>query len=81
MHQYLNDPIDVSVDFTNQRVRPHTVCWDNQMYKIKKVNLVHNTNEDGQHIFYFSVSDDANFMKLRLNTQNLEWRLVELYTD
>ncbi|HAP66090.1 MAG: hypothetical protein UU40_C0007G0042 [Candidatus Uhrbacteria bacterium GW2011_GWD2_41_121] len=81
MHEYLNDPIDVTVDFIDSRVRPRSVCWDNRVYAMKNVNLVHSTNEEGQHIFYFSVSDDTNFMKLRLNTKNLEWRLVELYTD
>lgn len=81
MHEYINDPIDVTVDFIGNKVRPRKIRWDNQVYTIKKVNLIHPTNEDGQQVFYFSVSDNSNFMKLRLNTKSLEWRLVELYTD
>lgn len=81
MHEYLNDPIDVSVDFIDHRVCPRVINWDNREYKMKKVNLIHSTNENGQHVFYFSVSDDTNFMKLRLDTKVLEWRIVELYTD
>ncbi len=81
MHEYLNDPVDVTVDFIGNRVRPRAIRWDDRVYKMKKVNLIHPTNEEGKRVFYFSVSDSANFMKLRLDTKNLEWRLVELYTD
>jgi hypothetical protein len=81
MHEYLNDPISVTVDFIDRKVRPRIIRWDNRDYKINNVNMINSTNEDGEHVFYFSVSDKINFMKLRLNTQNLEWRLVELYTD
>jgi hypothetical protein len=81
MHEYLNDPISVTVDFIDRKVRPRIIRWDNRDYKINSVNMINSTNEDGEHVFYFSVSDKINFMKLRLNTQNLEWRLVELYTD
>ena len=81
MHEYLNDPVDVTVDFIGNRVRPKTVRWDDRVYKMEKVNLIHPTTEEGKQVFYFSVSDNDNFMKLRLDTINLEWRLVELYTD
>lgn len=48
---------------------------------MEKVNLIHSTNEGETRIFYFSVSDKTTFMKLRLDTQNLEWRLVEVYSE
>ena len=81
MHEYLNDPIDVTVDFIGNRVIPRAIRWDNRVYKMKKVNLVYPTNEDGKQIFYFAVSDQTNFMTLRLDAKNLKWCLVELYTD
>ncbi|MDP2631139.1 MAG: hypothetical protein Q8P30_00010 [Candidatus Uhrbacteria bacterium] len=81
MHELLNDPIDVNVDFTGKRVRPKRVFWDNRAYNITTVNLVHSAHEGTKRIFYFSVSDSCNFMKLRLDPEILEWRLVELYTD
>lgn len=80
-HEILNDPIDVSVDFIGNRVRPKSVRWGRHIYPMKRVNLVHNAREGNKLIFYFSVSDKTNFMKLRFDTENLEWRLVELYTD
>ena len=81
MHELLNDPIDVSVDFSGNRIRPRRVIWDRHAYDIRSVNLVHRAREGSINIFYFSVSDANNFFKLRLDTERLEWRLVELYTD
>lgn len=80
MHEYLNDPVEVTVDFSGRRVRPKEVRWSNHTYPLKSVNLVHGAREGIKRIFYFSVSDQANFMKLRFDTESLEWRLVELYT-
>jgi len=81
MHTYLDDPVEVTVDFAKKRVRPRTVHWDGRSYAMQTVNLIHGAREGTKHIFYFSVSDQTNFMKLRLDTETLEWRLVELYTD
>lgn len=79
MHQFLNDPIDVTVDFSGRRVRPKEVRWSNRSYLIPQVNLIHGAREGTKRIFYFSVSDNSNFMKLRFDTETLEWRLVEFY--
>ena len=81
MHEFLNDPVDVVVSFANNRVRPRKLRWDAREYDIKKVNLIHGTKEGTKRLFFFSVSDDTNFFKLRLDTELLEWRLVELYTE
>jgi len=81
MHELLNDPIDVVVTFSDNRVRPKKIRWDGREYDIKQVNLIHAASEGAKRLFFFSVSDDANFFKLRLDTELLEWRLVELYSD
>lgn len=81
MHEYLNDPVEVTVDFFGRRVRPREVSWGNRRYPLTRVNLVHGAREGAKRIFYFSVSDSANFMKLRFDTETLEWRLVEVYAD
>ena len=81
MHEILNDPIDVTVAFTDNRVLVRAMRWNEREYKIDKVNLVHTAREGAKRIFYFSVSDAANYFKLKLDPELLEWRLVELYTD
>lgn len=79
MHSYLNDPIDVTVDFKGRRIRPQSIRWGKRDFSVKQVNLVHGTREGEKRIFYFSVSDLTNYFKLRLDTETLEWRLVEVY--
>ncbi|PIX61809.1 hypothetical protein CO057_03740 [Candidatus Uhrbacteria bacterium CG_4_9_14_0_2_um_filter_41_50] len=81
MHELLNDPIDVTVDFIGHRVRPKIIKWGNTIFNTEKVNLVHPAREGENLIFYFSISDHSHFLKLRFDTHNMEWRLVELYTD
>lgn len=81
MHEILNDPIDVTVAFKDNRVLPRTMRWNERDYKIDTVNLVHTAREGTKRVFYFSVSDAANYFKLKLDPEFLEWRLVELYTD
>jgi len=81
MHEYLNDPIDVTVSFQDNRVLPRTMRWNQRDYDIETVNLVHSAREGQKRIFFFSVSDTANYFKLKLDPTELEWRLVELYTD
>jgi len=81
MHEILNDPIEVRVDFTQNHVRPRVVTWGSTVFQPTLVNLIHQSREGEQMIFYFSVSDDAHFLKLRFNPQNMQWRLVEIYSD
>lgn len=81
MHELLNDPVEVQVDFQGRRVRPTHVRWGGRTYAMQRVNMVHTTREGTKCIYYFSVSDTANFMKLRLDTETLEWRLVEIYSE
>lgn len=81
MHQLLNEPIDVIVDFSDKRARPRRVRWDNKVYEIKSVNLIHTAKEGQKRLYYFSVSDNSNFMKLQLDTETLEWRIMEIYSE
>lgn len=81
MHEILNDPIDVVASFTENRVVPCIMKWNQKDYKIETVNLVHTAREGHKRVFYFSVSDLNNYFKLKLDPEYLEWRLVELYTD
>jgi hypothetical protein len=81
VHEILNDLVDVRVDFAGRRVKPTSVRWGSREYPMERVNLIHSTKEGETRIFYFSVSDKSTFMKLRLDTSILEWRLVEIYSE
>ncbi|MEK9130718.1 MAG: hypothetical protein AAB429_01230 [Patescibacteria group bacterium] len=81
MHTFLDDPIEVLASFERKQVRPLRMKWQEKIYNIKQVNLIHTGREGTKRLFYFSVSDDANAFKLKLDPDILEWRLVELYSD
>ena len=80
-YQKYNDPVDVLASFAGNRAVPHAMKWGNKRYPITKVNLVHIANEGVGKSYYFSVSDATNFFKLKFDTNNLEWRLMELYSE
>ncbi len=67
--------------FCGTKTVPHAIKWGRRRYNLDKVNLVHVAQEGRNKIFYFSVSDKLNFFKLRFDTGNLEWRLLELYSE
>jgi len=81
MYDLVNEPVDMLVSFRDNRVQPWIMKWNGKKYDIKQINLVHATREGNKKIFYFSVSDMINYFKIRFDTDSLEWRLVEIYTD
>lgn len=81
MQTLTNEPVSVIVAFTDGTVRPWKIKWGQKFYSVKRVNLIHGTHEGRNRIFYFSCSDDGNAWKLRFDTETLEWRLVEYYTE
>jgi hypothetical protein len=81
MHEILNDPVDMLVSFSDNRITPKRMRWNMRDYDIKTVNLVHTAREGSKKVFFFSVSDLSTYFKLRLDPEFLEWRLVEMYAD
>ena len=83
MYDHINETVEVLVDFRWPRVKPTLIRWNNRNYPIESVNFVHNAKEGTTRMFYFTVSDtgQANTFKLRFNTESLEWRLLEIYSD
>ncbi len=81
IYQKYNDPVDVLASFSGTKAVPHALKWHNKRYPLTKVNLVHVAHEGRGKVFYFSVSDATNFFKLRFDAENLEWRLLELYSE
>ena len=77
----INEPVDVLVDFAGTKVRPLVFKWGGRDYQIKSVNLVHMAREGRDKIYYFSVSDDANYFKLKYNTETMQWLLEETYSN
>lgn len=57
---------------------PKYVIWKGRSYPISKIGL-HHTFREGQTLYHiFSVLAGSLFLRLRLNTDNLQWRLEEI---
>ena len=57
---------------------PKWVKWKNRIYKIEKIGL-HYTFREGRVLYHmFSVSTKTLCMKLRLDTETLNWKLEEV---
>lgn len=67
----------VSVNLINNT--PVLMSWRNRDYKITKVGLRHTYLEGKTLIYVFSVLSNDLFLKLKLNTKNLQWNLMEIY--
>jgi hypothetical protein len=58
--------------------RPLKIVWNGRDYRVNKVGL-HHTYRDGRVLFHvFSLTADGVFFKLVLNSESLNWRLVEV---
>jgi len=81
MLEKLNETIEVSVNFHRNKVVPTFFRWRGKTYRVDKVNMVHREGKGDDKIYYFSVSDKANFFRLAFFTRDLSWRIEELYFD
>lgn len=81
MHEVLNEPISILVNFSNNKVLPLFFQWRNKKYKVEKLNLVHKKRDGEDTIYYFNVTDKTNYFKLSFTTKDLRWRMEELYYE
>ena len=81
MYEIINEPIEVLVSFANDKVLPLYFKWRNKRYKIEKLNLIHHQRDGEGKIYYFNVTDKVNYFKLSFSTNNLAWRIEELYCE
>jgi hypothetical protein len=74
----INEPIHVLASFREHTVRPLAFVWGQHKYTITKVNLVHRARKGRDTLYFFSVSDDANYFKIRFDTGDMSWELEEV---
>ena len=53
--------------------------WRGKKYQVAKLNLVHRERDGEDVVYYFNVSDAANYFKLAFSTRRMSWRLSEWY--
>ena len=95
MHEFVDEPIEVLASFVpiptcaseplskpktaGNKVTPLIFRWRGKRYPITKLNLIHRQRDGEDVIYYFNVSDSANYFKLAFSTKRLSWRLAEWY--
>jgi hypothetical protein len=80
MQTITDEPISVLATFADGQVKPWKFRCGSQLYDIARVHLVHSERKGRNKFFYFHVSNDTQAWKLRLNTETLQWRMMETYT-
>ena len=96
MQEVIDEPIEVLASFSplptcasqpvtkphvaGNRVMPLLFRWRGKKYQVEKLNLVHRERDGEDIIYYFNVSDAANYFKLAFSTRRLSWRLSEWHT-
>ncbi|MCU0679603.1 MAG: hypothetical protein MUC28_04140 [Planctomycetes bacterium] len=81
MLEKLNEPIQTQVEFNGNLVVPRFFKWRNKTYRVEKINMVHKERDGNDKIYYFSVSDKANYFRLAFFTRDLSWRIQELWHE
>jgi hypothetical protein len=81
MFQEINESIQVITSFADGKIKPLKFLWQGREFLVSKVNLTYHHFEGRVKIYYFAVSDSANYFKLRFNSDNLNWTLLESYVD
>lgn len=74
MNQTINEVVDVVLANST----PLSMHWRNRDYKITKVGLRHDFLEGKTLMHVFSVLSGTLFLKLKLDTKHLEWKLLEI---
>jgi hypothetical protein len=80
MSETINEPVSVAFwsSYEPRKIFPYSIHWHGRRYLITHVGLHHTYREGRVLIHVFSVTDGSTFFKLLLNTETLEWRLMEI---
>jgi hypothetical protein len=81
MYETINQNVHVAALFKAGQAIPLKFLWNGREYPVKKVNLSYTKYEGRSKIYYFAVSDNSNYFKLRFNSEDLSWVLVETYVE
>ena len=77
----IQEPVDVWVFFSKNKIQPSVFFWKGRQIKIEKVNLVH-TSKNGSSLFYhFSISSAGNFYRLKFDVTKIVWILEAVESD
>lgn len=80
MAETINESVSVALwsNHTTNKILPYSLYWHGRRYQITTVGL-HHTVREGRVLYHiFSVTDGTTFFKLRLDSETLGWKLLEV---
>jgi hypothetical protein len=81
MREGLNEPVSVVFYYNakSRHMQPHMLTWQNETYKLGKVDFWHKTKTGDKIIHHFSITDVESkiYFKLQLDSDTLCWSLSE----
>lgn len=79
MHQTINEPIDVLVNFKNKKTIPLVFKWKNEKRKIETVCMTYTAKTGRGDCCYYSVTAGGDYFKLCFDAGKRLWFLKEVY--
>lgn len=87
MFEQINEPVRVlsvceaPAKGLDGKLTPLQFFWQNREFQVKTINLAYSVREGRSKIYYFAVSDSANYFKLKFDPEALKWTLIETYVE
>lgn len=79
MDNEINEAIEVATFFKGGKAQPLAFRWQQNVFKIAKVNLCHQEKIGKDLIYIFSVSsENDDTYKISFNANELTWKLEEV---
>ena len=80
-YEKINEAVEVLALFKKDKAMPFILKWGQLQIRVLKVNMVNKFYIGDTLCYYFFVSDESNSFKLFFDTENLKWRLEEVYSE
>ena len=74
----VDEPIRVLASFDNGKINIHFFCYQERIYKVKRLNLFHIKKDENEKTYHFAVSSENNSYAISYNPASLAWRLEEI---
>lgn len=85
MFEKVDEPVEVLVGFKRRpgaiRVLPYRLNWRGNQYKLDIMGLHHPARKGVNRIHLFEFTSGNTKFKVEMDSETLEWRLVEIYHD
>lgn len=83
MAEDINESVSVALwsNHSTNKILPYSLYWHGRRYQITTVGF-HHMERSGRALYHiFSVTDGTTFFKLKLDTETLGWKLLEIESE